>query len=319
MNTASDHTTGAGRPRLGGRRRTVARLAAVQALYQLELNPALAAEAVIREFANYRLGQEIEGDQLAEADPAFFADIVRGVAADQERLDADISVALVDDWPLAAARTRCCAQSCAPAPGNCCIGPTCRPARQLASTPRSPTPFLPGKSRRSPTACSIDWAAACDRPICSGDGRGSRFRKSGAGRVRAHQPLLCPTRGTGRPWAARRCRADRLPRRISAGDDRRRDRRRRAFPRRRSAGSRRQKAAASEPIGSGGDGRAAAALSADDGIADIARDRLGRGVCPRARRRPAALWRNIARRRFGFHARSGGAVADGDRRGRGRC
>ena len=100
MNTASDHTTGAGRPRLGGRRRTVARLAAVQALYQLELNPALAAEAVIREFANYRLGQEIEGDQLAEADPAFFADIVRGVAADQERLDADISVALVDDWPL---------------------------------------------------------------------------------------------------------------------------------------------------------------------------------------------------------------------------
>jgi N utilization substance protein B len=101
MNTADDHTTRDGRPRLGGRRRTVARLAAVQALYQLEINPALDAEAVVREFAHYRLGQEIEGEELAEADPAFFADVVRGVAADRERLDGEISAALVEDWPLA--------------------------------------------------------------------------------------------------------------------------------------------------------------------------------------------------------------------------
>jgi transcription antitermination protein NusB len=101
MNAAEDQTTGEGRPRIGGRRRTVARLAAVQALYQLELNPALDPEAVVREFARYRFDQEMDGDQLAEADPAFFADIVRGVAADQERLDADISAALVDEWPLA--------------------------------------------------------------------------------------------------------------------------------------------------------------------------------------------------------------------------
>jgi transcription antitermination protein NusB len=100
MTAADDHTTRHGRPRLGGRRRTVARFAAVQALYQLELNPALDAEAVVREFARYRFGQEIEGEELAEADPAFFASIVRGVAADQERLDADISAALVEDWPL---------------------------------------------------------------------------------------------------------------------------------------------------------------------------------------------------------------------------
>jgi transcription antitermination protein NusB len=101
MTAADDETTRDGRQRLGGRRRTVARLAAVQALYQLELNPALDAEAVVREFARYRLGQELEGDQLAEADPAFFASIVRGVAADQERLDTEISAALVEDWPLA--------------------------------------------------------------------------------------------------------------------------------------------------------------------------------------------------------------------------
>jgi transcription antitermination protein NusB len=101
MNAADDHTTGEGRPRLGGRRRTVARLAAVQALYQLELNPELDPEAVVREFARYRFDQDIDGDQLAEADPAFFADIVRGVAAGQERLDADISAVLVEEWPLA--------------------------------------------------------------------------------------------------------------------------------------------------------------------------------------------------------------------------
>ena len=101
MTAADDETTGDGRQRVGGRRRTVARLAAVQALYQLELIPALDAEAVVREFARYRLGQDLEGDQLAEADPAFFANIVRGVAADQERLDSEISSALVEDWPLA--------------------------------------------------------------------------------------------------------------------------------------------------------------------------------------------------------------------------
>ncbi len=104
MNAADDHTTREGRQRVGGRRRTVARLAAVQALYQLELNPALDPEAVVREFARYRFDQEIDeidGDQLAEADPEFFAEIVRGVAAGQPRLDADIAAALVEDWPLA--------------------------------------------------------------------------------------------------------------------------------------------------------------------------------------------------------------------------
>jgi N utilization substance protein B len=101
MNAADDHAAGAGRPRLGGRRRTVARLAAVQALYQLELNPELDPEAAVREFARYRLDQDIDGDQLAEADAGFFADVVRGAAADQERLDADISAALVEEWPLA--------------------------------------------------------------------------------------------------------------------------------------------------------------------------------------------------------------------------
>lgn len=89
-----------GQPRGASRRRSVARLLAVQALYQLELNRESDPETVVREFARYRFGHEIEGDRYGEADPALFADIVRGAAADRERLDAAISTALTEEWPL---------------------------------------------------------------------------------------------------------------------------------------------------------------------------------------------------------------------------
>jgi transcription antitermination protein NusB len=93
-------TSGGGNPRGGSRRRSVARLAAVQALYQLELNRGADPEAVVREFVRHRFGHEIDGDQLGEADPALFSDVVRGVAADLEQLDATISSALSNEWPL---------------------------------------------------------------------------------------------------------------------------------------------------------------------------------------------------------------------------
>lgn len=89
-----------GGPRAGGRRRSVARLAAVQALYQLELNRGTEPEAVVREFARHRLGHEIEGERYGEADPALFSDIVRGVAAGLDRLDATICEVLTEEWPL---------------------------------------------------------------------------------------------------------------------------------------------------------------------------------------------------------------------------
>jgi transcription antitermination protein NusB len=92
--------------RLGGtRRRSNARLAAVQALYQLALNPGRGADAAIGEFVHHRLGREIDGERYGEADEALFADIVRGVAADRERLDESISAALSDEWPLARLET----------------------------------------------------------------------------------------------------------------------------------------------------------------------------------------------------------------------
>jgi transcription antitermination protein NusB len=91
-----------GLPRPGGaaRRRSNARLAAVQALYQVALNPGRGADAVIGEFVHHRLGREIDGELYGAADEALFADIVRGVMADRERLDESLSAALSDEWPL---------------------------------------------------------------------------------------------------------------------------------------------------------------------------------------------------------------------------
>ena len=89
----------------GARRRSIARLGAVQALYQLELNPGLGSEAAIREFVLDRLGREIDGDLYGEADAELFADIVRGVAANREQLDETLSAALSEEWPLARLET----------------------------------------------------------------------------------------------------------------------------------------------------------------------------------------------------------------------
>jgi hypothetical protein len=66
--------------------RDTARLAAIQALYQMEVS-GVGAEAVVREFIDHRFDADMEGEPLAQADEEFFAQIVRGVVADQARID----------------------------------------------------------------------------------------------------------------------------------------------------------------------------------------------------------------------------------------
>ena len=83
----------------GHHARTVARLAAVQALYQMEVSSA-GAEAVIREFAEHRFDRDIEDLTLAGADEAFFADLVRGVVAHQGEVDAAVARRLAQNWRL---------------------------------------------------------------------------------------------------------------------------------------------------------------------------------------------------------------------------
>lgn len=79
--------------------RSAARLAAVQALYQMEQSGA-GVEGVIAEFLEHRLGRPIEGDEIHEADPEFFADIARGVVDAQRRIDPVIERHLARNWTL---------------------------------------------------------------------------------------------------------------------------------------------------------------------------------------------------------------------------
>ena len=87
----------------GKQARSVARLAAVQALYQMEVSGA-GAETVIREFNEHRFDRDLpdaaEGATLASADEAFFADLVRGVVAHQGEIDAAIARRLAAGWRL---------------------------------------------------------------------------------------------------------------------------------------------------------------------------------------------------------------------------
>lgn len=79
--------------------RTMARLAAVQALYQME-HADLGVEAVIREFLAFRLSGEMEGALLREADDEFFAELVRGVVETQRGIDPFIQRHLSEGWTL---------------------------------------------------------------------------------------------------------------------------------------------------------------------------------------------------------------------------
>jgi transcription antitermination protein NusB len=83
----------------GRQARSVARLAVVQALYQMETAGA-GVETVIREFTDHRFDRDLEGETLAQADEAFFAALVRGVVADQAQVDPAISRRLASGWRL---------------------------------------------------------------------------------------------------------------------------------------------------------------------------------------------------------------------------
>jgi N utilization substance protein B len=79
--------------------RSAARLAAVQALYQREMENTHLAR-LLDEFHMHRLGQTIEDEQYAEAEVAFFDDVVRGVDARGEEIDALLEERLAEGWQL---------------------------------------------------------------------------------------------------------------------------------------------------------------------------------------------------------------------------
>ncbi|MBM3600356.1 MAG: transcription antitermination factor NusB [Alphaproteobacteria bacterium] len=112
MNAAAK--SAAGTPRRGGSRpdrppggqaeRSVARLAAVQALYQIEMT-GLTPEAAIVEFERHRLGRagqgpDVDGDTLAPPDRLLFADVVGGAEARRDEIDGMIGSVLVEGWTV---------------------------------------------------------------------------------------------------------------------------------------------------------------------------------------------------------------------------
>ncbi|RMD95557.1 MAG: transcription antitermination factor NusB [Alphaproteobacteria bacterium] len=83
------------------RRKSAARLHAVQALYQME-QAGQTVDQVVREFLDYRFGRPLEegGDELAEADPELFTALVEEAVNQQARIDQMTDRALVAKWPI---------------------------------------------------------------------------------------------------------------------------------------------------------------------------------------------------------------------------
>jgi N utilization substance protein B len=91
-------SAGAGSGKSGSRRRR-ARLAAVQALYQIDLTGAPAPTTIV-EFRRHRLQGDMDGLPMDDIDPDFFAELVTGVGQNRPDLDRRIAGVLTPDWPL---------------------------------------------------------------------------------------------------------------------------------------------------------------------------------------------------------------------------
>jgi len=87
-------------PAARSRSRSAARLAAVQALYQQEMEGTPVAP-LLHEFHHHRLGATIDGVEYAEAEVDFFDDLVTGVDARRGEIDALIAARLARGWSLA--------------------------------------------------------------------------------------------------------------------------------------------------------------------------------------------------------------------------
>lgn len=85
-------------PRQANKRGT-ARLAAVQALYQMDIVGTGLLE-IAAEYEAYRLGKEVDGEIYREADAQWFRAILSGVVEHQKEIDPVIRQSLMDDWPL---------------------------------------------------------------------------------------------------------------------------------------------------------------------------------------------------------------------------
>jgi N utilization substance protein B len=81
------------------RARSAARLAAVQALYQQEME-GTATPQLLHEFHQHRFGETIDDVTMIDAEMDHFDDLVRGVTARREEIDGKIGERLAEGWKL---------------------------------------------------------------------------------------------------------------------------------------------------------------------------------------------------------------------------
>lgn len=79
--------------------RAMARLSAVQALYQMDM-AGHGSGQVIDEFEKFRMGREVDGDEYLPADAGWFKLLVQGVVERQRQIDPVIDQTLKEGWPL---------------------------------------------------------------------------------------------------------------------------------------------------------------------------------------------------------------------------
>ncbi|NBJ12409.1 transcription antitermination factor NusB [Microvirga arsenatis] len=79
--------------------RSAARLAAVQALYQMDVSGKSVIDA-LAEFEAFWIGREVEGITFQPSDTEFFRNILSGVVQNQREIDVRVDQALASDWPL---------------------------------------------------------------------------------------------------------------------------------------------------------------------------------------------------------------------------
>ena len=80
-------------------RLSAARLAAVQAAYQMDVTGA-AADSVLGEFVKHRLGVELDGDEMVDPDRDLFGRIVRGISTRSADIDGIVDGALDPPWSV---------------------------------------------------------------------------------------------------------------------------------------------------------------------------------------------------------------------------
>lgn len=79
--------------------RSGARLAVVQALYEMDISGKGVLDA-LAEFEAFWIGQEVDGIVHPKAETAFFRDLLRGTVEEQRAIDPKLDQALAQGWPL---------------------------------------------------------------------------------------------------------------------------------------------------------------------------------------------------------------------------